>query len=167
MYTDFDKMSVNSRVWIYQTDRPLTAKEENITAYFLKNAIENWEAHGQALLASFKIEYNRFVIIVADEHHAQPSGCSIDTSTRWFKELGEQLNIDFFDRSIAYLEGKEIKTSPVFSIKKAVEEGKIKADSTVFDNISIHNISQLIANWKIMAPKAKFLSKYFAQTQVA
>ncbi|MDZ7936146.1 MAG: hypothetical protein U5M51_14505 [Emticicia sp.] len=47
------------------------------------------------------------------------SGCSIDASTRWFKELGDALNIDFFDRSQAYFEGDEIKTFSIFSVEKS------------------------------------------------
>ncbi len=166
MYQDFEKMSVHSRIWIYQTDRLLTAKEENISSYFLKNAIENWAAHGEPLLASFKIEYNRFVIIAADDAHHAPSGCSIDASTRWLKELGEQLNIDFFDRSLAYLDGKEIKTVEVFKLKNAIENGLLTSESLVFNNSTIQSISQLISAWKIPAFKLPFLSKYF-QKQVA
>lgn len=160
MFLDFDKMPINSRIWIYQADRQLTANESNKAAYFLKNSLENWGAHGTPLAASFKIEYERFIIIALDENIAQASGCSIDSSTHWLKELGQQFDIDFFDRSLSFFQDKEIKTVSVFQLKKAVEEGILKSDTVVFDN-TCTKFTDLINKWKVTADNFKFTSKYF------
>jgi hypothetical protein len=121
MYQDFDKMSAHSRVWIYQADRNLSAKEENMAAYFLKNAIQSWTAHGATLLASAQILESRFIVIALDENENMASGCSIDASTHWIKELGTNLGLDFFDRSLTYVEGKEIKSIAIFGAKAAIQ----------------------------------------------
>jgi hypothetical protein len=165
MYQDFDKMPAQSRVWIYQADRNLTAKEENMAAYFLKNAIQNWAAHGATLLASAEILESRFVIIALDENENMASGCSIDSSTHWVKELGTNLGIDFFDRSLTYIEGKEIKSIPIFSAKTAVQEGKIQSNTTVFNN-SVTTLQALSASWKIPANQLTYIKRYF-QKEVA
>jgi len=165
MYQDFDKMSAHSRVWIYQADRNLSAKEENMAAYFLKNAIQNWTAHGVTLLASAQILESRFIIIALDENENIASGCSIDSSTHWVKELGSNLGIDFFDRSLAYVEGKEIKSIPIFSAKAAILEGKIQSNSTVFNN-SVTTLQALSASWKIPANQLTYIKRYF-QKEVA
>lgn len=154
-------MLVHSRVWIYQTSRQLTAKEENMVAYSLKAEIDKWESHGIPLLGSVKVEEGRFVIIAVDETQKDASGCSIDTSTRWMKELGEKMDIDFFDRSLAYLKDKEIQTVPVFSLKSSIENGQISPDTWIYNNMAVQTISQLISQWKIPAAKSVFLSRYF------
>ena len=128
--------------------------------------MESWESHGIPLLASAKVQEGRFVIIAVDETQKDASGCSIDTSTRWMKELGEKMNIDFFDRSLAYLKDKEIQTIPVFGLKTAVETGNILTDTWIYNNSSVQTVSQLISQWKIQAVKSPFLSRYF-QKQVA
>ncbi|AWV99970.1 hypothetical protein [Arcticibacterium luteifluviistationis] len=166
MYQDFDKMPIQSRVWIYQADRNLSAKEENITAYFLKNAIQDWAAHGAPLLASVSVLENRFVVIALDENQNVASGCSIDASTHWIKELGTQLSVDFFDRSIAYLDDVEVKTVPVFKVKAAVENASISADTVVFNN-NIMTLQEFRSSWKTTADKLPFLAKHIKKISLA
>lgn len=161
MFKEFDQMTVNSRVWVYQTDRLMTAKEENMVAYALKSTLEHWNAHGVDLLGSVKVQDGRFVIIAVDESYKVPSGCSIDSSVSWLKKLGEEMNINFFDRSWAYLSNNEIKTVSPFELKKAVENGSIKPDTLVYNNNSVQTIAQLHTSWKIQAGKCAFLSRYF------
>ena len=166
MYQDFDKMPIQSRVWIYQADRNLSAKEENITVYFLKNAIQDWAAHGAALLGSVAVLENRFVVIALDENQNMASGCSIDASTHWFKELGTQLGLDFFDRSIAYLDDNVVKTVPVFKAKAAVEKTLILENTTVFNN-NVSNLQEFKSSWKTDAKNLPFLAKHLDKVKVA
>lgn len=55
-------------------------------------ALNQWAAHGQALLASSKVIDNRFIIIGVDEGFHVPSGCSIDASVRSLQEIGQQVS---------------------------------------------------------------------------
>ena len=132
MYIDFDKIPQNARIWVYQANRQLADNEVVMINNFLKPAVNQWAAHGASLLASAKVLHNRFVLIALDEIQNEASGCSIDASTRWFKDLGEQLNVDFFDRSQAYFDGNEIKTFSVFQAKKAVESELISPRNNRF-----------------------------------
>ena len=154
-------MTVNSRVWVYQTDRLMTAKEENMAVYALKSALELWNAHGEDLLGSVKVVDGRFVILAVDESHKLPSGCSIDSSVSWLKKLGEEMNIDFFDRSLIFISNSEIKSAPPFGLKKAVEQGLINPETTIYNSNGVQTIAQLHSNWKISAIKSPFLAKYF------
>lgn len=154
-------MTVHSRVWVYQSDRLMTAKEENMVAYALKSTLEQWNAHGEDLLGSVKVQDGRFVIIAVDESHKLPRGCSIDSSVSWLKKLGEEMSIDFFDRSLAYLSGNEIKTIPPSELKKAVEHGLLKPDMVIYNSNAVQTIAQLHTSWKIPAAKSPFLARYF------
>jgi len=136
-----------------------------MAAYFLKEAISNWAAHGVPLSGSANIIESRFIVIALDEDKHAASGCSIDSSTHWVKELGSDLNIDFFDRSLAYLEGKEIKSVPIFSAKSAILNGTIKSDTLVFNN-SVANLQGLKSTWKIPANQLTFIKRHF-QKEVA
>jgi hypothetical protein len=159
MPTDFNKMPPNSRIWIYQASTQLTDNQCFTIENYLKPLVEKWVAHGTALLASAKVLHNRFVIIALDESNYPASGCSIDASTHWLKELGAMMNIDFFDRSIAYLQNDEIKTVLPFQIKQKVQEGIISPETVVFLN-SINSFSDLFKNWKNKAADT-YLKKYF------
>lgn len=95
---NFETLDNHSRVWVYQSDRPflsseLESIEKEITAF-----TNQWNAHGVELTATGKIIDNRFIVLGANEDMTSVSGCSIDSSIRFIKSLGEQLNIDFLNR---------------------------------------------------------------------
>ena len=164
MYIDFDKIPQNARIWVYQANRQLTDNEAITIGDYLKPAVNQWAAHGASLLASAKVLHNRFVIIALDQNMNAASGCSIDASTHWFKELGETLNIDFFDRSQAYFDGDEIKTFSVFQSKKAVESGLLLPETIIFNNNTLEKFSDLSNGWQIKAIEAPTLKRFFVKT---
>jgi hypothetical protein len=94
----FPEFPVSSRVWIYSADRELNGTEENYALEQLKLFLNQWAAHGTELFADGTILHHSFIVIVADEEKVKASGCSIDSSVRFIKELGKELNVDFFNR---------------------------------------------------------------------
>ena len=162
MYIPFSNIDLQSRVWIYQANRRLTDEETGIITETLKASLDSWEAHGKKLTASGKIFEHRFVVIAVDERDEMPSGCSIDTSTHWLKEIGQRMNIDFFDRSLAYLDDHdEVQTVPVPKIKQAVADELITPYSTIFDN-QVTTKAQWMKRWKIQASNS-WLNRYFTE----
>jgi len=161
MYIPFSDIDFNARVWVYQANRKLTDEEKGIITETLKPALDTWEAHGKTLTASGKVFEHRFVVIAVDERNELPSGCSIDKSTHWLKEIGHQLNVDFFDRSLAYLDDNgAVETIPVAKIKQAVNEAIITPYTTIFDN-QVNTKAQWMKRWKIAASES-WLNRYFA-----
>lgn len=161
MYIPFSDIDFNARVWVYQANRKLTDSEAGIVTETLKAALDTWEAHGKALTASGKVFEHRFVVIAVDERDELPSGCSIDKSTHWLQEIGHQLNVDFFDRSLAYLNDQdEVETIPVPKIKEAVTDATITPYTTIFDN-QVNTKAQWMKRWKISASES-WLNRYFA-----
>lgn len=88
----------SARVWIYAADRFLSGTEEAFAQEHLNAFLKQWAAHGTDLFAEGAILHNTFVVIVADEEKVKASGCSIDSSVRFIKELGKELQVDFFNR---------------------------------------------------------------------
>lgn len=161
MYISFEQIPSSARIWIYQANRTITDNELNEIENTLKPAVSQWAAHGASLLASVKVLHNRFVVIALDENQNEASGCSIDASTRWFKDLSNRLNNDFFDRSQAYLDGDEIKTFSIFQAKKAIESGLISPDTIVFvNNNNLHTLADLSSQWKVKAAET-YLKRFF------
>ncbi|TLV00141.1 hypothetical protein [Dyadobacter luticola] len=162
MYIPFSSIDLQARIWIYQSGRALTDQETGIITETLKASLDEWQAHGKKLTASGKIFENRFVVIAVDERDELPSGCSIDTSTHWLKEIGQRMNIDFFDRSLAYLDDNhEVQTIPVPKIRQAVMDEIIHPDTTIFDN-QVSTKAQWMNRWKIQASHS-WLSRYFSE----
>nr|WP_295934164.1 hypothetical protein [uncultured Dyadobacter sp.] len=162
MYIPFSDIDFQSRVWVYQANRPLTAEETGIITETLKASLDMWEAHGKPLTASGKVFEHRFVVIAVDERDELPSGCSIDKSVHWLQEIGLRMNIDFFDRSLAYLdENDEVKTIPVPKIKQAIITETILPSTTIFDN-QVGTKAQWMNRWKVAASNS-WLNRYFTE----
>src|SRR3954471_14253672 len=100
MYVPFESLSDNSRVWIYQANRRMSASEASSLDKLLQQFCGNWNAHGEPLKTSFRIEHDQFVVLCADEDYHAPSGCSIDSSVRILKEFQASAGVDFFDRTL-------------------------------------------------------------------
>ena len=159
MWINFDQMPSHARVWVYQANRELTTQEVTGIQQFLKNQISDWAAHGAALLGSATLLYNRFAVVAVDETQNLPSGCSIDASTRWFKEIEAQTGLSFFDRSIAFLQDDHVETVEMLKGKQAVNEGLIAVDTTVF-NPMVTTMADFRTNWQVPAHQS-WLKKYF------
>ena len=63
MYIPFNELNTESRVWIYQGKRTMSAAEMSIIDQLLHSFCEQWAAHGQPLKTSFKIELNQLIIM--------------------------------------------------------------------------------------------------------
>lgn len=164
MYIRFDDIDFNSRLWIYQASRALTDHEVSLINQTLEAAIDGWEAHNQPLLAAVKVFHERFVVIAIDESHEAPSGCSIDKSVHWLQELGTRLNVDFFDRSVAYLDAdKNVQTMPVTGVKRAIADEVIFSNTSVFDNL-VSNKAQWMKRWKVPADQT-WLKRFFKEEE--
>lgn len=164
MLIPFDKMPDYARVWVYQANKNLSEAEVNYIQQNLENQVNQWAAHGAALVGSVQVLHNRFVIVAVDEMHNQASGCSIDASTRWLKDLGAEMNIDFFDRSIAFVDDDEIKTVEMLKIKPFVAEGILTPDTLIFNNL-VPNIGEFKNAWQVSATHS-WMKRYF-QTATA
>ena len=95
----YESLSDSSRIWIYRSDRLLSAEETLKVDNWLNQFTEKWTAHNQSLKAFGQVYHSKFIVILLDEESSnQASGCSIDSQVRFIKDIGAALNIDFFDR---------------------------------------------------------------------
>jgi hypothetical protein len=161
MYIPFNELPSQARIWVYQSNRPFSESENNRITSFLPQAIQEWNAHGAGLKGSFEIRYNQVVIIGLYESANAASGFSIDASTKWFKELGAELNIDFFDRTLAVVDGKKLNMYALADIKNAVQTGKITYGSKVVTPL-IPNLAYYQTNWPELASDS-WVKRYFVQ----
>jgi hypothetical protein len=133
MYLNFEELPASARVWVYLADNDLAENSKTEIASFLKFGMETWAAHGEPLIGGFAFLENRFLIIGVDQQAHLPSGCSIDASTRWIKEIQTKFGIDFLSRAIVSKIGGDMKFHSVFQIKKLIENGDITEETLVYD----------------------------------
>lgn len=142
-------ISKNSRVWVYQSSRFLTAKEEQNIQQQLDHFTSLWQAHGHQLTAVGEIRYRLFIILSVDEQYASSTGCSIDKSVSLMKEFEHQFSINLFDRyQIAYRDTDSIKLCNQSQFVELLSSGAISNDTIVFNNL-VASQKALQTDWEI------------------
>ena len=138
----FPQLASDSRVWVYQSNRAFSENEKVQLTEAFKVFVDSWAAHGSKLVADATIIGDYFVVLAVDEKTAMASGCSIDSSVKFIKTIGQQFNIDFFNR-LKLVVQKENETKMIsFSDLGQYENWKIY--NTLVNTIDLLNTSFLI-----------------------
>ncbi|MEZ5013396.1 MAG: hypothetical protein R2794_03830 [Chitinophagales bacterium] len=124
----------SSKVWIYQSDRPFSIDEQQEIAPMLKAFAKQWTAHNQQLDAVGLLFGGRIILLIVDETRAGASGCSIDTSVHFIKDLEQKFGVHLFDRNIVnYIKDNSIHTSALQNLQALLEAKDIQLDTIVVD----------------------------------
>jgi hypothetical protein len=160
MFVSFDQLPDSARIWIYQASRPLTAAEVNGLQPALAQFAEAWTSHGRSLQASAAVLHQQFLIIGLNEAVADASGCSIDASVRFVREVEQQLGVELLEKSrLAFLIDGRVQLLGRLAVKQAVADGTLTPETLYFDT-TIAQRAQLQQAWP--APAATtWLAKYF------
>jgi hypothetical protein len=136
MNNNISNMPSDARVWVYQSNTLFSDAEVKALLEEGIKFISDWAAHGASLKASFDILFNRFIVIAVDEQQAMASGCSIDKSVKFVKELEQKFNLKLFDRmQVAYRKGDEIKVCSLSEFERSAKQGLVNGSTIVFNNM--------------------------------
>ncbi|HNQ28395.1 MAG TPA: ABC transporter ATPase [Aquaticitalea sp.] len=160
MLVNFDTLPEESRVWIYQSNRPFTPEELQEITSRLDIFIENWTAHGADLQSGYEIKYNRFIIIGLDQDLNKATGCSIDASVHFIQQLEKDFNVDLLDKmNVTYRQGEYIAYKTLLDFKKMAKDKAVSKNTIVFNNL-VTNIAEFKDAWEVPASEswhARFL----------
>ncbi len=138
----FDNFPENSKVWVYPSSRILNIEDELVIKRHLNEFILGWNAHGLTIKGSYEIYKQNFIVLVADQDYSTVSGCSIDSSVKCIKAIGNELNVDFFNRLLLITE-KEGELKRV-SFPNLSEES-----ATYVYDTGVSNLSDLRVKFKV------------------
>ena len=141
--------SPQSKVWIYQSDRPFSPTEALCIQKKLDIFTAQWKAHGHQLQAVATIYYDLFIVFKVDEAAASTTGCSIDASVRIVKEIELDHNLDMFNRfNMAYKIDDQIFISPREDFETLISIGKVGPKTIVYNNL-VQNLADFENKWEV------------------
>jgi len=133
---DINALADESKVWIYQSNRPFTSEELGRLKPILAQFADQWVSHNRQLKALGDIYHNQFIVLMVDESMAGASGCSIDSSVHFMKKIEDAFQVNLFDRmSFTFKEDDSIKIAPRAEFAQLYQSGKINDDTLVFDTL--------------------------------
>ena len=149
MFTAYKNLPNNSRLWIYQSDRAFSQKEIAYISIKSEEFINQWTRHGDDLKGSFIIKYNQFLVFAVDETFNTVSGCSIDSSVRFIKELERALNVDLMDKmNITFRDNDCIRSVKLFNFQQFVKEHTVTSETIVFNNM-VNTKAAFELHWEV------------------
>lgn len=141
--------SPQSKVWIYQCNRPFMRTEITSIQQKLDAFTEQWKAHGHPLKAKAEILYSFFIVLTVDQDIANATGCSIDSSVRVIKEIENEYGVDLFDRfNMAYKIGDEVFVNTKEDFETLITIKKITPETIVFNNL-VQTLEEFEAKWEV------------------
>jgi len=145
--TTYEVLPDTTRVWIYQAQTPFTENKIAEIRQHISNFTTSWVSHNNQLRAFGDIYHNQFIVLMVDESLAGASGCSIDKSVHFIKQIEQHYNVDLFDRmTFTYKDGEAVKSAPRMEFSQLYQSGKINDTTLVFDNL-VKTKADFEANW--------------------
>lgn len=147
--TDLIALDNRSRVWVYHASSPIPEEKIADLKGHIHTFVSGWVSHNNALKAYGNIFHNRLLCLFVDETQAGASGCSIDSSVRFVKSLGEHYGVDFFDRMLfSYILNDEVFTVNKAELKDRYRQGMITEETLFFDTL-VRDKSQFLDKWLV------------------
>ncbi len=160
MYIPFNQLSNEARIWIYQANRPFAREEVKTMLQKTKTFLEGWASHGNPLQGSATMIHEQFLILAIEESFQSATGCAVDVSVQFIRELEQGFQVGLLDRTqIAFRKGSSTLVVPMSQIKEKIQQGIISAVTPIFDN-TITQKAALASKWLVRA-RDSWLSKYF------
>ncbi|MBX2980642.1 MAG: hypothetical protein KF905_15250 [Flavobacteriales bacterium] len=152
-------MPAHARLWMYKAPRDLGQAEQKLVRERGVAFTAGWAAHGAPLDACVDVLVDRFVVIAVDEEQANASGCSIDKSVGFIKDLEHDLNLMLTDRMIMVFEqdGK-VRSCRLQELPELVKEGLITGDTIVFDDL-VSTVGDLAERFRVPL-RASWLERF-------
>jgi hypothetical protein len=124
----------HARVWVYQADQPFNPGDREAIEAALQRFAQEWVSHNRQLSAAGELLHDRFIVLAVDESRAGASGCSIDSSVAFLKELGARFHRDLFNRMrFSYEQDGQVYTVGREKFEQLYAEGLINDETIVFD----------------------------------
>ncbi|MDT0294354.1 ABC transporter ATPase [Mesonia ostreae] len=149
MHVDFKELPLESKIWIYQSNRPFTPEEIQELEQEVAEFLVQWAAHGSNLKAGFEIRYRRFIIIGLDQSLQGASGCSIDASVHFIQDLEKKYEVDLLDKmNVTFKQGEFIAYKTLIDFKKIVKNRSVSPKTIVFNNL-VNTKEEYLHDWEI------------------
>ncbi|WP_233861424.1 ABC transporter ATPase [Tenacibaculum piscium] len=154
MFTEYSNLPEDSRIWVYQADRAFSIEEVEYICAKAILFIDSWTRHGEDLKGSFTLKYNQFFVLGVDESFNAVSGCAIDASVRFIKELEDELRIDLMNKmNVSFKKQDSIKVVKLPTFQELAKAAKVTAETVVFNNM-VATKKDFETNWEVTADKS-------------
>ena len=149
----------NSKVWIFQSNRPFNEKEEREINEQLLQFYSQWLSHGAPVKGWAKLLFKQFIVVLADPSSTDIGGCSTDGMVRVIKSMERQYEVNLFDRlTLTFLRDGKTQMLPFNQVQYALDNNHLTEDTLTFNNIATTK-KELMESWLVPLKESWLASK--------
>ena len=149
MLVEFEKLPNTSKIWIYQSSRKFYSNEISELESYLTSFISTWMNGSVEIIGSYKIVYNRFIIIGVDDTLDTISTSMIDQSVAVIIGLQSKYDVELLDKlNICFKQGDHVQYKDIKTFKKLIKNKSVSKKTIVFNNL-INTKGELECDWEI------------------
>ena len=91
-----------------------------------------------------------FIVVFVDEKSAKASGCSIDKSFQFIKNIESAYELDLLNRMVvAYRNDLGIQLTRIDKFEQLIQEGLVTENTIVFNNL-VNTKSDFDSKWEVL-----------------
>jgi hypothetical protein len=149
---DFGSLPDDARVWVYGSDRPMTADATREMQKEVEAFLKQWAAHGTPLHSAWAWDDGRFLTIAVDSSREGASGCSIDGLYRALKRLEPFIGASIVTSGLVYYRNHagEICAVSREEFAELAKFHKVDGETEVFD-LSVTTVGEWKARFRSQA----------------
>ena len=131
----FDTLPDDARVWVFGTDRALSAAEAARLLAVVDAYLARWAAHGAPLASARDWRDDHFLTIAVDQRAAGASGCSIDALFHQLQDLERSLGVSIVGGGRIFYrdEAGAVQAADRSTFGELAGRGELTPDTIVFD----------------------------------
>jgi hypothetical protein len=149
MFIDYTLISEDAKTWIYPSSRKFYSTEIEEIEHKIKTFVENWKSDDEQFKASYKLLYNRFIILFANDENSPLTNLDIDTSVSFILAIQEEYQVKLLDKmNVCFKQGEFVQYKELKDFKKLLKNKSITAKSIIFDNLITTKID-FENNWEL------------------
>lgn len=148
MFTAFNNLSEEARVWIYPSSRKFYPQEIEGLQEKIQDFLNTWKPQDESFVASFSLIYNRFIVIAVDESF-DVTNADIDKQVSFILQLQQDYNVELLDKmNVCFKQGEHVQYKDLKEFKKLLKNKSVSAKTVVFDNL-IQTKHELENYWEV------------------
>ncbi|MFN0202102.1 MAG: hypothetical protein ACKVTZ_11315 [Bacteroidia bacterium] len=123
-------------IWFYSFIQPLSASQIASLTQAFDGFLANWKSHGTPVTSNIQFYHQHFIVIQAELHGGQPSGCSIDSMKKSVGEILQAQQLAETDAAQVFYQNVagELASVHFKEIAQLLQSGELSAETMVFDH---------------------------------
>lgn len=136
MQVAYNTLSDTSKVWVYPSSRKFYDAEIDELNEKIVSFLDGWKSEEEAFKVSYKLLYNRFIVIFVDDVNATLTISDIDSSVQFILELQQKYNVELIDKmNVCFKQGEYVQYKDLKDFKKLLKNRAVTEKTIVFDNL--------------------------------